>query len=88
MNETIAENLKAMMGKENPFYPQEILTESSNYNDLLFSYYFYYCGFGQVSLRPSMLPSYLSIDRVIRDLPNREKNLPREEKYREHYSQS
>lgn len=85
MNSNIYANLMEMMGRENP-YTQEELNENSSYNDLLFCYYFYYCSLGQTVLKPNLMPSYTAIDRVIRDLPNREKNLSEEERYRKYYS--
>jgi len=87
MNRTIRENLMGMMGRVNPWTGEEIGVNDT-YNNLLFCYLHFYHRFGDVVFRPNDLPSYTSIDRVIRDLPNREKNVTREEEYREEYSKA
>ena len=85
LHHSIRDNLAKMMGLQNPFNGMEI-HENSSYNDLLFCYYHYYCNLGNTVLKPNDLPSYTAIDRVIRDLPNRKKNMSEEERYRIFYS--
>ena len=86
MNGEIYHNLMEMMGKENPYNPQETLSVNSSNNDLIFCYLYFYCSLGQMALKPNLLPSIQAIDRVIRDLPNREKNLTEQERYRKYYA--
>lgn len=85
MNGDIYKNLMDMMGKQNPFTGEE-LHQNSSYNDLLFCYLHFYHQLGEVPLKPHQLPSYTAIDRVIRDLPNREKNLSEESRYHKFYA--
>ena len=87
MNGDIYKNLMGMMGQPNPFTNEE-LHVNSTYNDLILSYWFFYDRFGQVTTKPNSLTNIPSIDRVIRDLPNRKKNEPKEKKYREFYSKT
>jgi len=85
MNGDIYQNLMSMMGKSNPFTGEE-LHQNSSYNDLLFSYYHFYHKLGDVALKPNNLPTFTSIDRVIRELPAREKNLTEEARYHKFYA--
>ena len=85
MNGDIYKNLNLMMGKNNPFTGEQ-LHPNSSYNDLLFSYYHYYHKLGDIPLKPNFLPTYTAIDRVIRELPGREKNLSEEARYHKFYA--
>jgi len=76
-----------MMGNRDPFTGNRLSVNSTT-NDIIFTYLHFYHKLGDVPLKPNELPSLQAIDRVIRDLPGREKNLPEEERYRRFYSQS
>jgi len=82
----LVRNLKAMMGKKN-YWTGETLNENSTYNDLIWNYWHYYDGFpDQGFLKPNELTSFTPIDRAIRELPNRIKNISQQKRIRDHYS--
>jgi len=82
----ILRNLKDMLGKKN-YWTGEILNENSTYNDLIWNYWHYYDGFPDRGfLKPNELTSFTPIDRGIRELPNRIKNISQQRRIREHYS--
>ena len=84
MNNKIYRNLMDMMGHPNPF-TEDLLHINSTYNDLILSYWFFYDRFGHDMTKPNTLTGIVKIDRVIRELPNRKKNLTEEQRYREYY---
>ena len=81
----ILANLKKMLGKTNPF-THIVLHENSTYNDLIFSYWFFYDKYGQTSFQPNRLTSIPALDRAVRLLPGRIKNIHLQERIRRYYS--
>ena len=83
----LVKNLKFIIGKEN-FWTKELLNVNSTYNDLIWNYWHYFDGFPETGfLKPNDLTSFTGIDRAIRELPGRIKNISEQERYRKYYSQ-
>ncbi len=78
-------NLKRIMGKINPF-TQKLLHVNSTYNDIIFTYWHYFDNYGKTTFQPNRLTSVEPINRAIRLLPGREKNIKMELRIRRYYS--
>lgn len=82
----VLRNLKSLIGQKN-FWTNENLNVNSSYNDLIWNYWHYFDGFPESGfLKPNDLSSLTGIDRAIRDLPGRIKNLSEQERFRRYYS--
>lgn len=81
-------NLKLLCNGEfiNP-WTNKVITQNDIYNDLLFCYWYFFDGFmrEEVFFKPNNLTSFTPIDRGIRELPEREKNISEQERYRKYY---
>ena len=62
------------------------ITPNASYNDILFTYWKTFDKFGEIFLKPNEITSYTRIDRIIRDIPGRDKNISEEERFRKYYS--
>lgn len=79
-------NVKQLIGQTN-YWTHETLHENSSYNDLLFNYWHYFDGYPESTfLMPNALTSFTPIDRAIRQLPGRIKNISEQERLRKYYT--
>ena len=81
----VLKNLKSIIGKEN-YWTHEPLTENSTYNDLIFNYWHYFDGFPESGFfHPNDLTSLTPIDRAIRQLEGRVKNISEQMRMSKYY---
>lgn len=84
----IFSNLKTLTNGEyvNP-WTNKVIEVNDTYNDLLFCYWYFFDEFmrGSGYFKPNNATSFTPIDRAIRSLPGREKNITEEERYRRFY---
>ena len=78
-------NLMAMMGEPNKWYKGRVFHVNSSYNDLLLGYWVKYDKFMLEALVPNNLTSMTAIDRAIRSLPGRLKNISNKERMQRFY---
>jgi len=81
----ILKNLKSIIGRPN-YWTKEQLTENSTYNDLIFNYWHYFDGFPESGFfHPNDLTSLTPIDRAIRQLEGRVKNISEQMRMSKYY---
>ena len=78
-------NLMQMMGGPNKWYKNQVFHVNSSYNDLLLGYWTIYDNFMLEALVPNNLTSMTAIDRAIRLLPGRLKNISNKERMQRFY---
>lgn len=85
----IFSNLKLLCNGEftNP-WTNRTITQNDTYNDLLFCYWYFFDGFMRSDdfFKPQNMTSFTPVDRGIRQLPGREKNISEEKRYYKYYS--
>lgn len=83
----ILRHLKEMLGLINP-WDGKVLHVNSSYNDLYFCYIRFYDKFGEKTFYPNEMTSLTQLDRAIRQLPGREKNILLQERLRKYYGRA
>lgn len=83
----ILANLKRLIAKgmHNP-WEKVPLHVNSTYNDLVFSYWYYYDDYSKNALKPNKLTSIEPITRAIRLLAGREKNIKMQTRIAKYYA--
>ena len=66
---------------------EELIDVNDPYNFILFQYWRRFDRLGDMALDPIQLTSYTRVDRKIRDLPGREKDIREEERFRKYYAE-